>query len=138
YMYQSLSRSDLVAYYRSAEVALVTPLKDGMNLVAKEYCASNIEGTGVLILSEFAGTVAQMKVGAILVNPHDTVALAEAIVMALEMDQKERRSRMRKLRRNVRGYDIFWWVDSFMKSAFSKDLGNFPLTADYAPLAEGS
>jgi len=138
YMYQSLSRNELVAYYRSAEVALVTPLKDGMNLVAKEYCASNIEGTGVLILSEFAGTVAQMKVGAILVNPHDTVALAEAMVKALDMDEKERRSGMRKLRRNVKRYDIFWWVDSFMKSAFSKDLGNFPLTADYAPLAEGS
>ena len=136
YMYRSLSRSELSSYYSAAEIAIVTPLKDGMNLVAKEYCASNIEEQGVLILSEFAGTAAQMKTGAILVNPHDTVACAEAIFQAVHMSAEERKTRMRKLRRNIRRYDIFWWVESFLESAFSTDLGSFPVVADYNPLTD--
>jgi len=137
YMYRSLSRSELTAYYKAAEVAVITPLKDGMNLVAKEYCACNIERTGALILSEFAGTAAQLKSGAILVNPHHIAACADAIYMALHMSERERKIRMQKLRRNIRRHDIFWWVDSFMQSAFSKKLGNFPLVADYRPLTDG-
>jgi len=137
YMYRSLPRAELLSYYRAAEVAIVSPLKDGMNLVAKEYCACRVEGNGVLILSEFAGTAAQMKTGAILVNPHDTVACAEAIYMAIHMDEKDRKIRMQKLRRNIRRFDIFWWVDSFLKSAFSRNLGSFQLVADYKPLTDG-
>ena len=69
YIFRSLPRKELVAYYRTCEIALITPLKDGMNLVAKEYCASSTEGNGVLILSEFAGAAAQFYPHALLVNP---------------------------------------------------------------------
>jgi len=79
YAYRSLTRSELVAYYRTAEVALVTPFKDGMNLIAKEYCAASLEEDCVLILSEFAGAAAQLQKGALLVNPHDTEGVADAI-----------------------------------------------------------
>jgi trehalose 6-phosphate synthase/phosphatase len=82
YVYASLSRIDLLAYYRAAHIALVTPLKDGMNLVAKEYCACSIEEECVLILSEFAGAAAQLQRGALLVNPYDIEGVADAIYRA--------------------------------------------------------
>ena len=137
YHFRALDRKELLGYYRAADIMMVTPLKDGMNLVAKEFCACNIESKGVLILSEFAGTAAQLKLGAVLVNPHDTVECAEAIFMAYHMEEKERQTRMRKLRRTIKRSDIFWWVDSFLKAAFSTRLGSFPLLADYRPLKEG-
>ncbi len=133
YIYRSLDRRELLAYYRTAEVALVTPLKDGMNLVAKEYCASNLEENGVLILSEFAGAVAQMQQGAILVNPNDLEGVGTAIYQAISMADDERKRRMRKLRQGVRRHDVYWWVDSFMEAAFSTRLGEFPVLEDYHP-----
>jgi trehalose-6-phosphate synthase len=97
---------------------LVTPLKDGMNLVAKEYCASNLEGRGCLILSEFAGAAEQMQEHALMVNPYDTDGVAEAICPeAYHMKEDERRERMAALRENIRTEDIFWWVDAFMEAA---------------------
>lgn len=126
YQYRSLSRDELVAYYRSASMALITPLRDGMNLVAKEYCACNVSRTGVLFLSEFAGTAAQLQNGAILVNPYDVEGVANAIQRAYDMELSERRQRMNRMREVVRKYDIFWWVDSFLQAAFSKKLGDFP------------
>ena len=136
YVFRSLRRADLLAYYRAAQIALVTPLKDGMNLVAKEYCACSIEEECVLILSEFAGAAAQMQKGALLVNPYDIEGVADAIVRAFHMPAEERRARMRRLRRGVREQDIFWWVDSFLRAAIAKDLSAFPLPADYAPRDE--
>lgn len=133
YIFRSLDRPDLVAYYRTADIALVTPLKDGMNLVAKEYCACNLDENGVLVMSEFAGTVAQFQNHALLVNPHDIVGIADTIHYAFEIGESERRSRMRKLRQIVRKYDIFWWVDSFLNAAFARDLRDFPLMDDYVP-----
>lgn len=130
YVYGSLSRVDLLAYYRAADIALITPLKDGMNLVAKEYCASSIEGDCVLILSEFAGAAIQLRRGALLVNPYDIEAVADEIKRACEMDIAERRARMRRLRRSIREYDIFWWVESFMHAAFTRDPSSFPLSPD--------
>ena len=79
YIFRSFSRPELLAYYRTAEIALITPLKDGMNLVAKEYCASNTEQSGVLILSEFAGAASQLRKGAILVNPYNIEEVSDAI-----------------------------------------------------------
>ncbi len=131
YVYGSLTRIELLAYYRAADIALVTPLKDGMNLVAKEYCACSIEEDCVLILSEFAGAAAQLHGGALLVNPYDIEGVADAIVHAYEMDAAERSGRMRRLRRSVRKYDVFWWVDSFLSAAFTKELSDFPRPADY-------
>ncbi len=127
YLFRSLEREELLAYYRTAEIALITPLKDGMNLVAKEYCASNIEENGVLILSEFAGAAYQLQKHALLVNPHDIEGIADAIHRAFTMSQEERRYRMQRLRRLVKQYNIFWWVESFLRAAFARDLSDFPL-----------
>ncbi len=127
YLYRSLPREDLVAYYRAADMALVTPLRDGMNLVAKEYCASNVSETGALFLSEFAGAAGQLqKHGAILVNPHDVEGVAKAIYKAFHTDTAVHRSNMRRLRESIRRADIFWWVDSFLQNAFSRHLNDFP------------
>ena len=136
YVYSSLSRVDLLAYYRAADIALITPLKDGMNLVAKEYCASSIEGDGVLVLSEFAGAAAQSHRGALLVNPYDIEAVSDAIKRACEMDAVERKARMRRLRRSIREYDIFWWVDSFMRAALARDPSNLQLPPEHVASSE--
>lgn len=114
YVHRSLEQNELLACYRTCDVALVTPLRDGMNLVAKEYCACNIEGEGVLVLSEFAGAAAELSRGALLVNPHDIVATADVIHQALTMTEEERRLRMRRLRRVIREHDVFWWLESFL------------------------
>jgi trehalose 6-phosphate synthase len=133
YIFRSLSRSELLAYYRTSEIALVTPLKDGMNVVAKEYCASNLSEHGALILSEFAGAAAQLQNGALLVNPYDIEGMADAIYRAYGMDSREKQKRMKKLRQSVAKQNIFWWVDSFLDAAFAKYLGDFPLLEDYMP-----
>jgi len=127
YLYRSLPRDELVSYYRAADMALVTPLRDGMNLVAKEYCASNVSETGVLFLSEFAGVAGQLqKHGAILVNPYDVEGVARAIRKAFLTDPAEHRRNMRRMRESIRRSNIFWWVDSFLQNAFSRHLNDFP------------
>lgn len=113
YIHRSLERAELLAYYRAADIALVTPLKDGMNLVSKEYCAARVNNDGVLILSEFAGAAFQLNRGALLVNPYHTRAVAEAIRMAYEMPISEQRKRMRKLRFRIGQENIFWWRREF-------------------------
>jgi len=94
----------------------VTPLKDGMNLVAKEYCACRIKEDGVLMLSQFAGAAEQLKAGALLVNPYDIEQMADTILKAFRMREAERRTRMKRMRRIVRDENVFWWVDSFLKA----------------------
>ncbi len=116
YIYRSLSRMELVAYYRTCEIALITPLKDGMNLVAKEYCASCVAEKGVLILSEFAGAAFQLRKGAILVNPYNIEHVAEELYRAIQMPLPERRSRMRSLRNAVRRNTVFEWMDNFLQA----------------------
>jgi trehalose 6-phosphate synthase/phosphatase len=134
YIFRSLRRVELLAYYRTCEIALVTPLKDGMNLVAKEYCASNIEETGVLILSEFAGAAAQLHHAAILVNPYDVDGVAHAIRKAFSMDAHERKAKMKSLRRSIFRHDIFVWVNSFLRASIAKDLNSFPQIEYFVPL----
>jgi len=107
-------------------MALITPLRDGMNLVAKEYCACNLSGEGALFLSEFAGTATQLQKHAILVNPHDVEGVAKAIHRAFHMSVQERRRRMHRMREINRRFDIFWWVDSFLRAAFNEPLGDVP------------
>jgi trehalose 6-phosphate synthase/phosphatase len=130
YVYRSLTRTELLSYYRAADIALITPLKDGMNLVAKEYCACNVEEEGVLILSSFAGAASQLGRDALLVNPYDIEGVADAIRRAFRMEKAERQARMRRMRRHVREYDVFWWVDSFLRAAITKDLSAFPQPQD--------
>jgi trehalose 6-phosphate synthase len=114
YIHRSLDWAQLLAYYRTADIALVTPLKDGMNLVAKEYCAASLED-GVLILSEFAGAAVQLQHDALLVNPYHVEETADAIYQAWAMHPEERRQRMQRLRRTIRAHDIFWWVEAFLR-----------------------
>jgi len=136
YIYRSLTRSELLSYYRTAEIALITPIKDGMNLVAKEYCASNLEENGVLILSEFAGAVSQLQDYALLVNPYDIEGVADAIIRAYNMPNEERNYRMRRMRAKIRRQDVYWWVHSFLRAAFSIDLVDFPVSEEYVPTQE--
>ncbi len=131
YIFRSLDQYELLGYYRTAEIALITPLKDGMNLVAKEYCACSVEDNGVIILSEFAGASAQLHKGAIMVNPYDVNSVADAIYRAFEMSREERQARMGKLRQSIKKYDIFWWVDSFLDAAFTEKLYRFPILEEY-------
>jgi trehalose 6-phosphate synthase/phosphatase len=133
YIYRSLSRPDLVAYYRTCEIALITPLKDGMNLIAKEYCASNIEEKGVLILSEFAGAASQLHPGALMVNPYDRTRTADAIHAAFVMDHEQRQARMRRLRRSIQKNDIINWVNTFLQVGIAQDLKDFPQVEFFVP-----
>ena len=135
YIYRSLDGPRLPAYYLAADVAFVTPLKDGMNLVSKEYCATRVDRDGCLVLSEFAGAAAQLQGGALLVNPFDVDGMAAALARALQLSPEERRSRMSRLRRAVREYDVYRWVSSFLEAAFSKDLDDFPRLEEYVPAA---
>ena len=137
YIYRSLSPEELLAYYRASDIALVTPLKDGMNLVAKEFCACSVGNDSVLVLSQFAGAAAQLGRHALVVNPYDVEQTAAAIYQAFVMPPEERRVRMRSLRRSVRAQDIFWWVDSFMRAAINKELRDFPILEDYIPERDG-
>ena len=120
YFYRAFPFDELVAFYRMADVALVTPVRDGMNLVAKEYIASKVEPKGVLILSERAGA-AQELTDALLINPTDTSQLVEALHQALQMPLEEQAIRMTHLQALVRQYDVFAWTRLFMdRLAYSK------------------
>ncbi|MCY1044200.1 bifunctional alpha,alpha-trehalose-phosphate synthase (UDP-forming)/trehalose-phosphatase [Corallococcus sp. bb12-1] len=113
YLYRSLNEKQLVSLYRGTDVMLVTPVRDGMNLVAKEFCAARPDEDGVLVLSEFAGAASEMR-DALLINPYDVEGMADAIEEALEMPKAERQQRMRCLRAGVKARDVHWWVDSFL------------------------
>jgi len=120
YRYRSVTRRALLSLYRMARIGLVTPIRDGMNLVAKELCACQIDGCGVLVLSEFAGAVAQLQEGALVVNPHDIEGVADALHKAMHMDEEERRQRMRRMQEIIREQDIFWWVDYYLSAALGE------------------
>ena len=119
YMYRSLRREDLLGYYRAADIALITPLKDGMNLVAKEFCAAQVDERGVLVLSEFAGASPELRHGALMVNPNDFVGVAQAIYEACQMLPAEKRNRMRLLREIVKSQNVHRWARSFLDACAS-------------------
>jgi trehalose 6-phosphate synthase len=133
YRFHSSERDEILAYYRMSNIAMVTPLKDGMNLVAKEYCAANVDEDGVLILSEFAGAAAELQKWALLVNPYDTEGMAEAIYRAFQMTKGERHRRMAKMRIQIKENNIFKWADTFLKAAIAEDLRAFPESQDFVP-----
>ena len=115
HIYRSLDATELAALYRMADVALVTPVCDGMNLVAKEYCAAQMDGAGALVLGEGAGAAEQLgPAGALLVAPHEIDATADAMHRALAMDVAERRRRMEAMRGAVAEADVFRWADGFL------------------------
>jgi len=113
YLYQPLTPDELVTSYRAAEVMVVTPLRDGMNLVAKEYVASRTDGDGVLVLSELAGAASELG-EALIVNPYDVESLALSLERALSMPETERRERMSALRDKVRARPVELWAQGFV------------------------
>jgi trehalose 6-phosphate synthase/phosphatase len=116
YVNRSAGPEELALLYRDADVALVTPLRDGMNLVAKEYVASQVGDPGVLILSRLAGAAESMR-EALQVNPYNVDAVAESLHQALTMDAEERSARMRALQLRERRHDVHAWLQSFLAAA---------------------
>lgn len=113
YLHQMLPLDELIPLYRAGDVMLVTPFRDGMNLVAKEYVAAHVDGDGVLVLSEFTGAADELD-DALLVNPHDEHAFEDVIVRAVEMHRHERRPRMEAMRKAIESANVGMWARSFM------------------------
>jgi trehalose 6-phosphate synthase len=113
YLHQTYPADEMAAMYLAADVMLVTSLRDGMNLVAKEYVACRADDTGALVLSEFTGAADELS-GAFLVNPHDIEGMKDTIVRAATIDRAEARRRMRAMRRRVREFDVNRWATSFL------------------------
>lgn len=113
YIDTKIEHKDLVAYYRMADVAIISSVYDGMNLVAKEYAASQVDENGVLILSELAGAADELN-GAMLVNPYDIEGFSDCIREALIMPEKEKRARMKALRMQITENDIYKWILDFL------------------------
>ncbi len=113
YLHRSLDQDEIVALYRAADVMVVTPVRDGMNLVAKEFIACRADGDGVLVLSEFTGAAAELA-EALHVNPYDIEHTAAVLHRALKLPKDERRNRMEALRRRVLSYDVDRWATSFL------------------------
>jgi trehalose 6-phosphate synthase len=115
YLHQGFPREEMVAMYLAADVMLVTALRDGMNLVAKEYVATRADNRGVLVLSEFTGAADELR-QAVRINPHDIEGVKDAIVTALEMPREEQSRRMRSLRKRVLEHDVAAWSHSFLRA----------------------
>jgi len=114
YFYRSFSFEELIAMYDIANIALVTPLRDGMNLVAKEYLATKCNKPGVLILSEMAGAVIELP-DAIIINPNDTDQIENAILEALNMPDSEQKRRLEKMQKRISKQDVKKWANDFVK-----------------------
>lgn len=112
HFYGGIPQSELIKWYRACDIALITPGIDGMNLVSKEYIAS--QNDGVLILSEFAGSADQLK-EAVIVNPYNIEQTSKAIKTALEMNPEERKRKFQKLKESVKKYDLNWWRNKFLE-----------------------
>jgi len=117
YQYRSLSFNELVALYDVSDVGLITPLRDGMNLVAKEYVACQVENKGVLILSEMAGAAAELD-DALIINPVDHNLLAEAIHTALVMEPADKHARLERMQHRLATYNVFTWAYDFFHQAY--------------------
>lgn len=113
YLHHGYPREEMAALFLAADVMLVTALRDGMNLVAKEYVATRIDDDGVLVLSEFAGAADELG-QALLINPHDIEGMKRAILTAVHMSRAERRARMSSLRRRVLTHDVERWSSEFL------------------------
>ncbi|HEX6965852.1 MAG TPA: glucosylglycerol-phosphate synthase [Gemmatimonadaceae bacterium] len=117
YLFRTLPFDEVVAYSAAADVAWITPLRDGLNLVAKEYVVAQraVDGAGVLVLSEFAGAAVEMH-GALLTNPYDLEGLRDGLHHALQLPEEERRQRIRRLARVVERHDVSAWSRGFLRA----------------------
>lgn len=113
YLHQSFPKEEMAALYLAADVALVTPLRDGMNLVAKEYVACRYDGGGRLVLSEFTGAASELT-GAFMVNPHDIDSLKAQIMAAVGAPEQEAARRMRRMRKRIFDHDVHRWAAEFL------------------------
>ena len=120
YLHTSYSRTEMAALFRAADVAVVTPLRDGMNLVAKEYVACRYDDTGSLVLSEFAGAADELR-QAFLVNPHDINGMKDTIVDAMNTDSRQLGRRMKAMRKHLAAHDVNVWAASFLKALHAED-----------------
>ncbi len=117
YHYQQVTRDTLCAYYAAADVCLVTSLRDGLNLVSKEYVACRTNNTGVLVLSEMAGAAEELTY-ALKIHPYDIKQMVVALAYALEMEKNEEQARMASLKKRVFGYTVFDWLDTIFQEVF--------------------
>lgn len=122
YLHHGFPREEMAALYLAADVMLVTALRDGMNLVAKEYVAARFDNDGVLVLSEFTGSADELR-SALLINPHDIDGLKDAMMRAVEMPHHERHKRMKSLRKRVREHDVARWSAEFLAELRSVSAG---------------
>ena len=113
YLHASYPREEMAAFYRAADVMVVTPFRDGMNLVAKEYVACRYDGDGALVLSEFAGAAEELR-QAWLINPYDINGMKSALLEAYRAEEKESSRRMKAMRKTVTQHDVAAWADSFL------------------------
>jgi trehalose 6-phosphate synthase len=120
YQHTSYSRTEMAALFRAADVAVVTPLRDGMNLVAKEYVSTRYDDTGALVLSEFAGAADEFR-QAFLVNPHDINGMKDTIVDAMNTDPRQLGRRMKAMRKHLAAHDVNVWAQSFLKALHDED-----------------
>ncbi len=130
YQYRSMPFEELVGLYTASDVALITPVRDGMNLVCKEYVASRKDEQGVLILSEMAGAAAELG-EALIINPTDSQEIADAIDKALEMEPEDQRKRMVAMQQRLREYDVFAWTNDFFTQMIMIDQEHKRLKLDY-------
>lgn len=115
YLHQNMAREEMMALYRAADVMVVSPLRDGMNLVAKEFIAARGDEVGVLLLSEFTGAADELT-EAVLINPHDIEGVKKAMLQAIAMPRTEQATRMAALRQRVRRHDVRHWAKGFLRA----------------------
>ncbi|TYP76428.1 bifunctional alpha,alpha-trehalose-phosphate synthase (UDP-forming)/trehalose-phosphatase [Paenibacillus methanolicus] len=125
FFFRTFSQEDLIAFYRSSDVLLVTPLRDGMNLVAKEYIASRTDLRGMIVLSETAGAASELF-EAVIVNANDHGAIASGLKTALDMPEDEKTEKNRAMHRRLERYDVHFWADKFITALGQADSGLQP------------
>ena len=129
FFFRSFSQEDLINFYRHSDVLLVTPLRDGMNLVAKEYLASRIDHKGMVVLSETAGAASQL-VESVIVNPNDLEQIAQGIKYALDMPLEEKLARSRAMCKRIKEYNVNFWADEFVHTLQRKVAENASKTPE--------
>ncbi len=135
YYYRSMSFDELIDLYTISDIAMITPVRDGMNLVAKEFVATRIEGDGVLILSEMAGASKELY-ESITVNPFDLNKMSDMILKAIKMPKKEQIERNRGMQERLSRYTVNYWANDFMKNLISRAKSNQNSVTNYFNLSE--